>query len=298
VTAAATWGDLGIHVKEGGRVEQRVACPKCAKSDRDDALGVNIESGVFGCFRCGWSGRAAIGETRPARHIERRVDPAEAEQKRKWLRHIWSATVALDDHRAWPVREYLSTRGLADILREPPKDLRAHANLTYFDDGRAIGTYPAMIALFTDAEDAGVTLHTTFLCADGSAKAPVRVPKKLQPVSVPGATLGGAIRLYAPRDGKLGIAEGIESALSLRVYQQIPVWSAYSAGNLKLVRLPPDLRELYVAPDIDDSGVGQSAAQALIDRVMSEATHPRVFLVKPPGEGPRDLNDSLRQVHT
>src|SRR5207253_2279391 len=79
---------------------------------------------------------------------------------------------------------------------------------------------------------------------DGRGKAPVPSPKKILGVPVRGATKGGAIRLYEPRDGRLGIAEGLESALSLGLIRGITVWSSYCAENLAAVCLPPRLAEL------------------------------------------------------
>lgn len=289
---AQTVLDLGIAANPTGRPEQRVPCPHCAKHGHDDTLGVNIESGCFHCFRCGWAGKAHSVSAQPAVRID---DPAIIERKRERLRSTWRETIALTHVNASPVRAYLRARGLADIIKAPSAVLRAHRGLEYWNGARSLGCFPAMVALFQGAGGEPVTLHVTYLRSDGCAKAPVLRPKKLLGVPVRGATKGGAIQLYEPRNGKLGIAEGIESALSLHLIEHIPVWASFCADNLERVRLPAKLRELRIAVDIDPSGKGEAVATALAKRVMHWSPRTRVFYVKPELDGPGDLNDELRR---
>jgi len=287
-------GDFRIEIRPHGPAEQRVPCPRCGEGHgaHDDAPGVNIETGVFHCFRCGWSGRA--GETRTSQPITRLDDPNIAERKRERLRRIWSQTLEVKAPKARAVRNYLESRGLGAILREYPKILRAHPALEYFEGTRELGSWPAMVALFTDRNGQPCTIHATYLRHDGCAKAPVGTPKKLLGVAVKGASRGGAIRLYAPRDGVLGVAEGIETALSLRLIQRIPTWAAACADNLASMQLPA-CQVLYIGVDIDASGKGNSVANALVRRVRSAQSAGKVLLVIPDGEGPRDLNDEIRR---
>jgi putative DNA primase/helicase len=141
---------------------------------------------------------------------------------RERLRRTWKETLPLAHPKAHAVRSYLESRALGEILKRSPTVLRAHARLTYWDGTREFGTYPAMVALFHGASGQPVTLRVTYLRSDGCAKASVPSPKKILGVPVHGATRGGAIHLYEPRDGKLGLCEGIESALRLpRCYRRI-----------------------------------------------------------------------------
>ncbi len=296
--AATTWCDVRITVDEGGRTEQRVPCPQCAKHDRDDTLGVNITTGVYHCFRCDWSGRVGSDQTPQRLSIVSRLDdPAIAARKRERLRKICRATVPLTDSlAARPVRNYLESRGLAAILDNPPHVLRAHPGLPYFDvDARELGIFPAMISMFSAPSGAVVTLHATYLRSNGSGKAPVPSPKKILGVPVRGATKGGAIWLYKPKAGKLGLAEGVESALSLHLIQRIPVWSAFCADNLAAIRLPDEVNEIFIGVDIDVSGKGERVAMTLAQRLKRWRPALEVSLVLPDGEGPRDLNDELRR---
>jgi hypothetical protein len=290
---------LGIAIRPDGPVEQRLACPKCERGPRDDALGVNVESGAFHCFRCGWSGRASSGETRTA-SITRLDDPARAERVRQRLRQVWRASVALGHKATRPVQRYLEHRGLAAVVGLPMPALRAHPALAYYDGAahREVGRFPALLALLTDRAGRICTVHATYLRADGHAKAPVGNPKKILGTPIRGATRGGSIRLFAPSDGRLGVAEGIESALSLALIRRIPTWASYCADNLERICLPPGLRELEIGVDVDDSGAGERAARALAARVLRLQPSARVQLIFPDGTGPRDLNDELRLRNT
>jgi hypothetical protein len=290
--------ELGISYRASGPAEQRVSCPRCDRGERDDALGVNIETGVYHCFRCGWSGKAAGGETRGARPYVRLDDPERAERTRQWLREVWKAAKPLGDRAAWPVRNYLKSRGLEVLIAAlPGYTVRAHPALTYWDSAarREVGQFPAMLCILTGPDGKPRAVHATYLRHDGYAKAPVGSPKKILRVPTRGATIGGAVRLFDPRDGALGVCEGIENALSLVLLHKVPCWSSYCADNLAQVRLPA-LQRLHIGVDVDDSGTGERVARALADRAKREQPHLDVRLVVPPGEGPRDLNDQLRRT--
>ena len=287
---AADFAALGILVNPHGPVEQRIPCPRCDHGPTDDALGVNLETGAYHCFRCGWKGRAGATSS-ISRPVVRIDDPELIERKKARLREIWRETVPLTDPKAYAVRSYLASRALGEILLRPALALRAHPGLKYYEHGD-IAIYPAMVALFTGASGDAVTIHATYLRHDGGAKAPVSTPKKLLQVPVRGATRGGAIRLYRPDDAALGVAEGIETALSLSILENIPVWAASSADALERIQLPRGLRQLVIGVDLDENGKGQAAAKALAERVARRC---KVIYVKPALDAPSDLNDELRR---
>jgi putative DNA primase/helicase len=287
--------DLGITISEDGPIEQRRPCPRCARSGHDDALGVNRVNGVFHCFRCGWAGKFETGQTRSATVINV-DDAARADRVRRRLRETWANSVGLDLYRAWPVYTYFRARGLERALDEDLPDLRFHAALDYYDNAtrQSLGRYPALVAMFRDGTGKPVSLHATYLRRDGKGKAPVASPRKILGTMASGATRGGAIRLHYPRGGKLGIAEGIETALSLHLLSgMIPVWAAYSSGNLMAVRIPQYLTVLKIAVDKDLSGVGERAATALASRMRRRRKTIDLHLVYPDRPAPSDLNDQL-----
>lgn len=51
---------IGIQPK-GNRIEQKVICPNCIKlgktNIKDTCLSINLESGLYNCHKCGWSGK-------------------------------------------------------------------------------------------------------------------------------------------------------------------------------------------------------------------------------------------------
>lgn len=291
-----TFADLGIAVREHGVIEQRVPCPQCNRGPGDDALGVNIQTGVFNCFRCRWKGRAG-GEQNVA-PIRRADDPAIAQRNLERLRQTWEECVPLSHPDAAPVRRYLESRALEAILSDPPRVLRAHPRLEYWDvdTRRSLGRFPAMVGLYRAPDGRAVTLHRTWLRPDGSAKAAVPVQKKMMPVI--GSTKGGAIRLYPPRNGVLALSEGLESALSLHLIRGIPAWSAYCAGNLEYVHLPKGLRRLEIGVDVDESGTGRKSAEALAERVRRFSPATKIYLIMPEISGTGDLNDELQRRKT
>jgi hypothetical protein len=286
---------LGISARQTEDPEQRTTCPKCANGRSDRSLGVNTLDGRFHCFRCGWKGRAGGESDAPSGPIPRLDDPAIAQRKRERLRTIWRETVSLVHPKARGVRGYLHARALGDILQRPPRVLRAHPALEYWDGTCSLGRYPAMVALFHSSSGEPVTLHVTYLRNDGYVKAAVPAPKKILGVPEHGATKGGAIRLYDVAGNVLGVAEGIESALSLRLIRKIPVWASFCADNLERIRLPEGLRQIEIGVDLDESGKGQAVAEALAKRVVRWSPHTRVVYVKPEIDGLGDLNDELRQ---
>jgi putative DNA primase/helicase len=130
---------------------------------------------------------------------------------------------------------------------------------------------------------AGIGGALTYLQADGCAKAPVRNPKKLL-----GPCVGGAVRFTAA-GRRLGIAEGIETGLSVRQAQpDLPVWAALSAVGMMRVEIPDHVRELVVLADGDEPG--EAAAQALARRPDNAGRLVRIARA-PPG---LDFNDLLQ----
>jgi putative DNA primase/helicase len=102
-------------------------------------------------------------------------------------------------------------------------------------------------------------IHRTFLLDDGSAKAPPG-KKMLGPVA------GGSVRLFAmAEDGRLGIAEGIETALAAHRIFGLPVWAGLSADGVRRWQWPDGVGHVTIFADAGD--VGRQAAATLADRL-------------------------------
>jgi predicted P-loop ATPase len=149
---------------------------------------------------------------------------------------------------------YLASRGLADPGCE---DLLFHSDLTDFETRRG---WPGLVAVVRDAAGKPTGgIHRTFLLDDGSGKAPP-AKKMLGPVAA------GCVCLAAMGiDGHLGIAEGIETALSAQKIFGLPTWAALSADGLKRWQWPPDIKHVTIYADAGDAGM--QAAAALADRL-------------------------------
>lgn len=202
-----------------------------------------------------------------APHLE--VDDA---KRIKQARSIWDSAQNASHS---PAKTYLESRGfhlpVPGSLRWEPRcwhlDLRAHL--------------PAMVALVEHVERGFVGVHRTYLTQDHRR----RDRKSLGPIG------GGAVRLGGVLTGEwLGVAEGIETALSVTAACGFPAWAALSAGGVRAVVLPPQATMVLICVDNDANGVGQRAARDAADRFLAEGR--RVRLAIPPNPG-TDFNDLL-----
>lgn len=157
-----------------------------------------------------------------------------------------------------PVTDYLMNRNVAfsDSVRFSPSE-------KYFEQGKVVGTFPAMVNKVFDKDGNPASLHLTYLTKDGS-KASVKSPKKLMPPTRDWT--GGAIRLF-PECPTLGIAEGVETALAATKLFGVYTWSAVSSTRLEQFIPPEIVQELHIFSDNDESFEGQRAAFTLASRL-------------------------------
>lgn len=175
---------------------------------------------------------------------------------------------------------YLASRGLWPL--PPGCTLKAHATVEYFQDGRQVGRYPALVADVVDGAGELVTVHTTYL--QGGKKIEGYEPRKiLSPMT---GRDGCAVRLM-PATDVLGIAEGIETALSAAALDNVPVWAALNTSLLSRFEPPPGVTRLRLYADRDEAGL--SAALKLLERLQGRI---RVEICTPPPPS-KDFNDVL-----
>lgn len=248
-------------------------CNQCFKGN-----GINFLMAVRG-----WDFRTAASEVdgvigklsqhpRPA--VKREPDWRAQYCRVGWL---WRKTRPASDVE--PVRIYLKRRGLRAL--DSPY-LRGMRNCIH-PSGKVLS---AMICGVVSWEWGLMNLHYTYLTDDGEKSC-------VDPVKcmLPGAKFpkGGAIPFAEPVDGLLGVAEGVETALSAARLHGVPVWAATNANALRSIIVPDGVKKVFVFGDNDANNVGQHAAYALAARLVKEGLAVDVHIPEMVG----DWNDVL-----
>jgi len=271
-------------------------CPLCAGKDRfrfDNQEG----RGTWICNGCGSGDGIALamkftGKTYPeiASEIDRMLgnqkfdpDKPKAEmsddQRKAALREVAAKTVRIE--RGCLADLYLTARGCREHTYA--KSLRFAPQLR---DGEG-GTRPALVATVQAHTGENVTLHRTFLRPDGLAKAEMACPRKLMPGPVP---KGSAVRLSDYTGGPLGIAEGIETAMSAMILYSLPVWAALNTSLLAEWIPPEGCDDIAIFGDNDENFAGHAAAYALAHRLRAMGKEVTVHFPTTVG---RDWNDEI-----
>jgi hypothetical protein len=142
------------------------------------------------------------------------------------------------------VEAYLDRRGLPVKLGDLPS-IRFLPRFAFAP--RA--SFPVMIA-------AVVTSHGEITAVQLTAIDP-RTERKAR-IPAPRLTFGplgdGAVRLGLQFDALLGLAEGVEDALTAQMLTGVPCWATLGAKRMPHVAVPRSVRELHLFPDDDDAG--------------------------------------------
>lgn len=108
---------------------------------------------------------------------------------------------------------------------------------------------PALVGAVQGVDGRVTAIQRNFLRPDGLGKTDVD-PKKLSL----GPMKDGAVRLAKP--GRiLGLAEGIETALSAQQLFAVPVWATLGVGRMPRVHIPEDVETVWIFADAGDAGV-------------------------------------------
>ena len=142
---------------------------------------------------------------------------------------------------------------------------------------------PAMLAAIADENRAITAVQFTLLDPSGLKKASTATPRRVGKGGVLGT---GAVRL-APATDVLGLAEGVETALSAAQIFRVPVWATIGAGRMPTIAIPPSVRTLIVFADNDEPGT--KAAEATIESIRLGLTAE----VRRPPAGFKDFNSML-----
>lgn len=178
------------------------------------------------------------------------------------------------------VERYLNSRGC--LLTCAMKSfIRFHAFCPF-----GSGSAPTMIALMRHIiTDEAIGIHRTALSLRSAEKANLLGGSK----RMLGSSTHAAVKLL-PHDGVLGIAEGIETAISASQLFDKPVWALLSAGGIRRCPLIPGLRELIIFADHDE--VGLRAAEECARRYSENGVR---ACIRHPTTPMTDFNDHQQE---
>ena len=257
-------------------------CPMCGGKDRarfDNKDG----RGTFFCSHCGagdgwkflkllkgWDFREAAREVEKIiggvefSPVPRREDDSVLRQR---MKTAWGLAGPIEPGDI--VDRYFRGRGIA--LEKFPWCLRRDGNF--------------LIAVLSAPDGTGSSILRTELAPDGSK----RLTRKFMPGKI---AKGSAVRL-ARQNGILGIAEGIETALSAGILFGIPTWAAGNTTLLTQFQVPDGVEKVVIFGDNDRSFGGGAAAFSLAHRLACGSRKIEISIEIPDGVG-TDWNDKLK----
>jgi putative DNA primase/helicase len=202
-------------------------------------------------------GLVESNQSRPQpRHKYREPEPDPAALK------IWAATV--EPHCTF-VQEYLERRGITLL----PQFIGMN--------------HSAMVAAVQRPDGKIIAVQQTWLTRDGEKA-------KVTPPRITTGSLGtGAVRLGAIAP-VMGLAEGVETALSAMMLTGMTVWATLGAARMHNVWIPPEVRELYLFTDNDDAGRKAAELTADAHRLV------RKVVPRAPPDQFKDYNDYLDAI--
>ncbi|MDF3882672.1 primase-helicase zinc-binding domain-containing protein [Cupriavidus basilensis] len=218
---------------------------------------------------------AIVRPAHPAIRNRGMTDTAKAQR----IERVWSSAKPLVPGDG--AMRYLAAR-VPGLVAPRPSALRL-AMMDYRHEGAVLGRYPTIVAQFTLPDGRMATVHRTTLDQAKPAKAVIVtadgeiLPAKRNDVTaLPLA--GGAVRLMPPRDGVLGVAEGLETAYAAHMLYGVPTWNCLNRVLLHRFVVPQGMgiHTLHIFADFDEvdpktgKSPGMADALALAKRIRGE----------------------------
>jgi putative DNA primase/helicase len=177
---------------------------------------------------------------------------------------VWATTVQPHDTF---VQEYLERRGIALL----PHSIRCQLDR------------PAMVAAVQRPDGKIIAVQHTWVTRHGEKA--LASPRRI----TTGALGTGAVRL-GPAAEVMGLAEGVETALSAIQLTGMPVWASLGAARLPSVWVSPQVKELHIFADNDEAGQRAAKLATEAHRLL------RTVVLRAPPPQFKDYNDLLHAI--
>ena len=262
-------------------------CPFCGGKDR--FLYDDKGAGKWICQKCGYGDGFDLLQKLHGWTLPQTMDevakivgsvqaeppkPEDPERKAEYMRRIWKEAKPVI--QGDPVWLYLSRR-----CGDPTgflADIRFHPALKHSVEGNE---HPAMVARMRSQDGKrGVGLHRTYLTEFGQKA-------EVDPVRMSFGEIG-TIHLCGLQE-RLGLAEGIETAICASKRFRLPVWAATCAHGLESWEPPTGVSEIWIFGDNDASYTGQAAAYSLAKKLTTKGLAVQVRI---PGQVDTDWADN------
>ncbi|HXE01601.1 MAG TPA: toprim domain-containing protein [Hyphomicrobium sp.] len=256
---------------------KRTECPICRNGPKSDSFRFDDKEGrgTFFCNHCGAGTgidlvmkmrgvdfKSALELIRPlvgaAAINVPKVERDTAPEAKEEMAALWKRATPLDGHDAGS--RYLRSRGIDMAVW--PASLRIVDELPLIEEGTTVRRLmPCLLAKFVAPDKKRAVLHRTWIPEPWMPG--VKVARKMWRGEIPA---GGAVQL-GPAAEDMGVAEGLETAMSASLIHGVPVWAC--VGYVELVKFvpPPECKHLIIFGDNDASYTGQMAAYSLARRL-------------------------------
>lgn len=190
-----------------------------------------------------------------------------------------------------PASRYLKYRGLSPNL-QTLENIR-FAMLEYWAQSienrpLLLGVLPCMIGAITTPNGELQGVHLTYLQGNHAnqwRKLNALHPQTSEPLPAKkmknrfsGSLKGAAVHLSTPDpQGRLIVAEGIETALAARELFDLPSVAALSCYGLENLAIPDNVTELFIVADNDPNGAGVKAAEKLALRAVKNGMKAQIW---------------------
>ncbi len=175
-----------------------------------------------------------------------------------------------------PAERYLRSRSVSPIY-----ELMRYHPATPLGRGRTLRYLPALLIAVGEPSRPNA-IQRTFLQFNGRPALLTKTKRSLGPLR------GDAVQLLEPED-TLGLAEGVENALSAALLLAIPVWASLGAERFHRIDIPSRIKRLVLLADNDRAG-----RRAVTRALESYALAGRDIIVLWPAAPFNDWNEVLR----